>query len=81
MQCVSNINVDNSKCLKPCSGLIVTSLSKEDSNKEFENLNSIIEDYNIYKKITQYPAGFDTYGRFRKDLYIHPDTKTITFYS
>ena len=64
---MNNINIDNSKCLKPCSGLIVTSLSKDVPNKEIDNLlHSIIEDYNKYKIITHYPAGFAPYGRFKK---------------
>ena len=55
--CLEEIKVDTSSCLKPCSGLIVTSLSKSDEAKEMETLYPIlIQPYNQYKKITKAPT-------------------------
>ena len=59
LECVNKIKVDTSSCLKPCSGLIVTSLIKSDSDKKLENLLPDYVAYNKYKKITQYPSGSD----------------------
>ena len=70
LECVNNIIVDTSECLKPCSGLIVSSFSKHiphQDNEIIENLHLIMRDYNRYKKITRYPAGFD--GRLQKHNY------------
>ena len=65
MGCVNNVKVDTSVCLKPCSGLIVTSLSKsghhghekKEKFEKFESLFPSFEEYNIYKTITLYPFG------------------------
>ena len=59
MECVNNIKVDTSGCLKPCSGLIVTSVIKSDKNRNLEELLPYVDDYVNYKKITKYPVGFD----------------------
>ena len=41
LECVNNIIVDTSECLKPCSGLIVSSFSKHNPhpNEIMENLH------------------------------------------
>ena len=49
-------NVDTSSCLKPCSGLIVTSFSKTDKNNDLENLFPVFTDYNNFKRITPIPT-------------------------
>ena len=59
MKCVNNIEVDTSSCLKPCSGLIVTSVIKSDKNRNLEKLLPYVDEYINYKKITKYPVGFD----------------------
>ena len=51
MECVNNIKVDTSGCLKPCSGLIVTSVIKSDKNRNLEELLPYVNDYVNYKKI------------------------------
>ena len=60
-ECVSNITVDNTyDCIPPCTGLVVTSFSKSENNKDVNSLfQIIINDYNKYKTITPYPAGFN----------------------
>ena len=58
IQCINNITIDISKCLKPCSGFIVTSLSKAEMPANEDDLLYIYGPYNDYKKITQYPSGF-----------------------
>ena len=71
LDCVNNISIDNSSCIKPCSGLIVTSFSKSQENEKLENLFPIIGDYNKYKKITPYPAGLT--GNEHEHIFIsHP---------
>ena len=54
LECVNNVKVDTSKCTRPCSGLIVTSIVKTEENDDkydtFYNL-----DYDNYKKTTQNP--------------------------
>ena len=57
LECVNTINVNGSKCLKPCTGFIITSFTKSERNKNLEDLFPIIMDsYNIYKMITQFPS-------------------------
>ena len=57
IECVNKMKVDTSACLKPCRGLIVTSFSKTEEKKIFEDL-SIFGAYKRYKKITPYPSGY-----------------------
>ena len=60
MECLNTLQVDTSGCLKPCSGLIVTSFSKsiQSSSGSMEDPLSIIkEDYDKYKESTQNPRG------------------------
>ena len=45
--------------MKPCSGLIVTSFSKTDLKRNFEDLPKVYEAYNQYKKVTHYPSGYN----------------------
>ena len=54
---MKGVNIDSSSCLKPCSGLIVTSFSKTAVTKGSENLVPIVNAYNKYKTITDYPRG------------------------
>ena len=55
---MNKIEFENSNCLKPCSGFFVTSFSKSEQNRKLEELFPIFGNYNIYKKITQYPSGY-----------------------
>ena len=64
MECVNNINVDTSKCLQACSGLIVTTFSKSEQKRNLEKIFSVFEDYVKYKKFTRIPAGFLGKGFF-----------------
>ena len=59
LNCVDKIQVDTSKCLKPCAGLIITSFSKSERTKNLDNLQSIFGLYNEYKKITEHPSGYN----------------------
>ena len=54
MECVESVVIDKFSCLKPCSGLILTSFSKNKFNKDLEDTQTISKDYNDYKKITEY---------------------------
>ena len=57
LDCVNNVKVDTSSCLKPCSGLIVTSFAKSKLENDLETLFPILGHYNDYKKVTTYPSG------------------------
>ena len=59
MKCLNTLQVDNSECLEPCTGLIVTSFSKSRSSYESmeDPLTSLKEDYEKYKYVTQIPTG------------------------
>ena len=57
MECVKKLDVNSSSCLKPCSGLHVTSFSKTAAPNGLENLAPLLKDYDKYKKITEYPRG------------------------
>ena len=59
MECLNTLEVDTSDCLKPCSGLIVTSFSKtrSSSGSVEDPLSVITGDYRKYKKSTQFPSG------------------------
>ena len=58
LDCVDKISVDTSSCMKPCSGLIVTSFAKTEENKAIEIFYpEIWRQYNNFKKNTKYPPG------------------------
>ena len=57
MECVKKIDSDNSNCLPPCSGLVITGFTKTDPSRNINDLIPIIEDYDSYKKTTTYPSG------------------------
>ena len=54
---MNQLQVDTSSCLKPCSGLIVTSFAKLEQNKDLDTLFPIFGEYNLFKKVTEYPSG------------------------
>ena len=47
LECVNQIKIDTSKCLKPCSGVIVSSLIK--SEKKSGNQFPTFKDYDDFK--------------------------------
>ena len=57
LECVNRINVDTSSCVKPCTGLMVTSFSKSGQTKDLEDIFPISKHYDKYKIITQNPSG------------------------
>ena len=61
LECVNlaKVNVDTSSCLKPCSGLIITSFAKSDKNLDLDSRLPFMDEYNNYKKITRYPSGYN----------------------
>ena len=56
LDCVNKIKVDTSSCLKPCSGLIVTSFYKSKLENDLQTLFPIFGQYKRYKKVTTYPS-------------------------
>ena len=60
LNCTKKIEVEFSKCLPPCSGLVVSSFSKSESNKNLEDLvyNEIVS-YEKYTKWSQFPGGLE----------------------
>ena len=58
LNCTKKIEVEFSKCLPPCSGLVVSSFSKSESNKKLEDLvyNEIVS-YEKYTKWSPFPGG------------------------
>ena len=59
LKCVTHVKVDTSICMKPCSGMLITSFTKTEHNKNLEDVLPSLDQYNTYKKVTQYPSGFD----------------------
>ena len=58
LECVNKIPVDSLNCMKPCSGLIVTSFDKFEEYKNLEVLYpKILRQYNAFKRISTYPPG------------------------
>ena len=55
LECVDGISLNDVSCLKPCSGLIVSSLSKTELKPNFDDLLYFTEDYNTYKILTTSP--------------------------
>ena len=50
-QCVQDTKGDTSKCLPPCSGLILSSYTKTDKHKDLNSLiPSVLKDYSKYQK-------------------------------
>ena len=64
MKCVNKVKVDTSSCLKPCSGLIITTLAKTESRRDLETLFPDFENYNEYKKVTEHPRD----GKYKLNL-------------
>ena len=62
LECAKKIKVERQGCLPPCSGLIVTGLSKFDYNKNIENAFPDFLVYKNYKKVSPYPLGFKGYN-------------------
>ena len=54
---MKSVKVNISNCLKPCSGLIITTLSKTEQNRDLKTLFPMFYDYDNYKMITMYPDG------------------------
>ena len=52
------IKSDDSICLKPCSGLIVTSYTRVETNNDIQDISAIFKTYNKYKRITQFPSRY-----------------------
>ena len=59
MDCIDNLKVDVSICKKPCSGLIVTSISKSPLDKEEVKSSPPFQSYYKYKRITDFPTGYN----------------------
>ena len=57
LECANKVDTETAYCLKPCSGLYVTSFSRSDVTDGMENLMPILENYNNYKRISEYPSG------------------------
>ena len=56
--CANDVKFEFSNCLPPCSGLIVSSFSKTDTNKILDDLiyNEIIS-YDKFTRWTEFPEG------------------------
>ena len=59
LECMNKTRVDTSGCLKPCSGLIITTLAKSEQKSNWMDFFPIttVNDYNKYKRKTGYPSG------------------------
>ena len=58
LNCAKNIKFEFENCLPPCSGLVVSSFSKTDANKNLDDLiyNEIIS-YEKFTRWTEFPEG------------------------
>ena len=57
LRCVENVTIDNSDCKPMCEGLIVTSYSRSENQRNLEKYISIVgKDYDNYKTFVKYPA-------------------------
>ena len=56
---MNKTRVDTSSCLKPCSGLIITTLAKSDKKSNWMDFFPIVDDYSKYKRETGYPTGME----------------------
>ena len=56
--CAKNVEFKFANCLPPCSGLVVSSFSKTETNKKLDDLiyNEVIS-YNNYTKWSEFPEG------------------------
>ena len=59
MTCVKKVMVDESNCLKPCSGLYVTSFSQSEEIKKLDAAIPLIGAYKEYKNNTQFPTEYN----------------------
>ena len=57
LECVNKIRLEPFECLPPCSGLIITSFSREDPKNNFESLISgEVAAYYKYMKWFEFPS-------------------------
>ena len=59
LECINKTRVDTSRCLKPCSGLIITTLAKSEQKSNWMYFFPVttVNDYSTYKRKTGYPNG------------------------
>ena len=59
LECLNKTRVDTSRCLKPCSGLIITTLAKSEHKSNWLDFfpTTIVNHYSKYKRETGYPSG------------------------
>ena len=59
LKCIKSVKNDKAKCLRPCSGLIVTGYHRIDDISEYQDIEHyFLEGYNHYKKVTQAPSAY-----------------------
>ena len=57
LNCVRNISLDGSKCLPPCTGLILKSFYKSNTERNLEQLiPKYWDSYKKYKKFIEFPT-------------------------
>ena len=48
-ECVKNLNVDYSKCLQSCEGLLITSTQKKEPEKSVPLIENLYKEYSLFK--------------------------------
>merc|ERR1711994_457787 len=79
IECLKEVKVETHECVPPCSGLIVTSFTKLDQEKNVDELfPNLMHQYNQFKKITPYPYGVEdlNWKNKLKFVRIYYDTPT-----
>ena len=57
LNCVRNISFDGSKCLPPCTGLILKSFYKSNTDRNLEQfIPKYWDSYKKYKKFIEFPT-------------------------
>ena len=57
-KCVKKVKIGTDQCLPACSGLMVTSLTKSESNAQIDRINPTdMSTYNQYRQTFKFPSG------------------------
>ena len=55
MECVESVKIDFSKCVKPCSGMVIASIAKSRDVHLNNLMSNAISDYNNFSKWRRFP--------------------------
>ena len=75
LKCIDNIHVDTSMCFNKCNGMMVSSFSKSEIEKDAEELiPNVMEAYRKYKNLFKPVSSSQITGKDKKYYHIYIKT-------